>query len=73
MNILSVTFEDGGIFINWSEERERNRYGGEIHQTYVTPEGVNTDTQLQYWIAEIADDCTELLAAYQKLAGRPEA
>lgn len=70
MNVINISFEDDVVVINWSESREQGRYGGTVHQTYITQEGMNTSSQLQYWANELQDDAMELLSEFQKEQGR---
>jgi hypothetical protein len=67
MRIMNIRIdEDGTVLIDYAEDREQSPEGGVLHQLYVTPQGRMKDEQVGYYIKELIDDATEVIAWYWK-------
>lgn len=68
IRILSVRFtDDGNITIDWLDENEMTKVGGQIRSTYVTPTGIAESKEVSYYVTELMQDCDELLGHARKL------
>lgn len=70
MRVLSVRWsDDGDITIDWADEHEMKKEGGEVHSIYVTPQGQSADEQVAYYVKELNQDVDELLGHIRKMLG----
>lgn len=59
--------DDGQINIDWVDSSEMSPKGGELHSTFVTLSGQESDEQVDYWAKEIRQDADEFLHAVLKM------
>lgn len=68
IRILSVRFsDDGNVTIDWVDENEMDKNGGTIRSTYLTPAGVQSSPEVEYWLREFFQDVDELLGHVRKV------
>ena len=68
IRISSIRFDDddGSIIIDWLDETEQSREGGEAHQTYITQEGQQQYKHVGYYAKELREDVDELIGWFRK-------
>lgn len=67
VRIIGIRFDDEGtVYIEWAYESEQTRQGGTVRTTYITLDGQDKDEQIGYFVKELQEDASELLAAWEE-------
>lgn len=64
--VLSISFDDDGIAINWLVPSDNDDRGATVYQSLISVDGLEASDEVKYWAGELRQSADELLAQWRR-------